>query len=389
MSLLKTVVLEASSHSNSKSVFRIPSQDKLIMPELRLCNFGVVTGGSATGSEKFCYGQGVYSLIKAVRLYSNNVLIDQCQDCSRYMVLKNLAGSSSYIFDVKQKTLCSNVNMQDAYNDQGLTGFKLLTNKLLGRIDLSDCLPFLSSVVALYNMPGELRVEVEYNSDIPTIFSDDGNSADAAFVFNVNQPTLLYTQETDDKAISMAAKEMPSKFMWATWEREFVQGLGNNQVNVPRVRAFDNKFVDVLLIQKILNGAAHPKLGYGYSHALVGEKSNYVVNGSKQLLFSGHDSHAKASAQVADMLGDLVIPFNAWDNMAANADNIMVDDFATINGKLSWNAIQLSRVINRLDIEMSFTQPNAGDTCDLWVWGRVFKFAVKDDKGNWMVGYTS
>ena len=395
MSLLRTVVLEPSSHTNTKTVFRIPSGGKLIMPELRVCNFGVTTGGTADGNETFNYGQGIYALIRNVRLYSNNILIDQCQDCAKYLVLKNLNSTTNYCYDVKQRTLCSNVNMQDEYF-AGFTGLKPIINKLIGRLDLSDVLNFLSAVPMLYNMP-ELRVEIEYNTDVTDIFSTDGESRDEDFTFAVNQPTMLYTQEMDDGKVAEAKGDMPKNVAWFAWEREYIQGLPQ-QLSVPRVRAFDSKFVDKLVVQKLwydLPGVGQPlvlneRLGPGSSKALGGEKINYIINGSKQLMFNGHDTAARRNAQVNDLLGPLVIPFNTWNIMAEPVtNNIMFPSMSDLNGALSWDAISVGKVVNRLDLEFFYNDNTiaAGDRVDVWVWGAVLKFMTITDKGQIVCGY--
>jgi hypothetical protein len=390
MSLLRTVVLEPSSHTNTKTVFRIPSAGKVLMPELRVCNFGAVTGGTADGDETYNYGQGIFSLLKAVRLYANNILIDQCQDCSRYLVLKNLNSTTNYCYDVKQLTLCSNVNMEDEYVT-GFSGLKPIVSKLLGRLDLSDVLPFLNAVPMLYNMP-ELRIELEYNSDVESVFSADGNSGDAGFTFGVNMPTMLYTQEMDEGKIADVKGDMPKTVAWFTWEREFVQGMQNELTNVPRVRAFDSKFVDKLVVQKLFNSAAggqNPRLGFGRSDALGSEKINYLINGSRALMFNGHDLSARRSAQVSDLLGPIVTPFNAWDITCAATQDIMFPSMFELTGSLSWDAISVGKVINRLDLEIFFDDDRIGadDSVDVWVWGACLKFLNITDKGQIVVGY--
>ena len=387
MSLLRNVVLEPSSHTQTKTVFRIPSAGKLLMPDIRLCNFGVSAKQNGTDLETYNYAQGIYSLIKAVRLYSNNILIDQCQDCSRYLPLQNLSGSTEAVYDIKQKTVCSNVNLNTSLVDK-VVGLKERTTNLLGLLSLKACLPVLSSLEMLYNMPGELRVEIEYNTAKELIFSNDGNGRGANFSFTVSQPTCLYTQEMNEEVVAKAASEAPKKFMWFTWEREYIQSMPMNVNNTPRVRAFDNKFVDVLVTQVIREPQiSHPKLGYGKSDALQNQRLNYVVNGSKLMMFNGQDLAARRVAGVVDSLGDLVVPFNAWDNSVANADDTMSKDLVALGGSLSWSCVSLGRVINRLDLEFYFSGIAPANDVDLWVWGRILKVATMDAKGNWVVGY--
>lgn len=387
MSLLRNVVLEASSHTQTKTVFRIPSAGKLLMPELRLCNFGVTTGGTADGLETYAYAQGIFALIKAVRLYSNNILIDQCQDCGRYLSLMNLAGSTSGVYDVHQQTLCSNVNLAQYGQFSGLKVF--LNTKLLGRLDLSDVLPFLDSMPMLYDMP-ELRVEIEYYTNKNDIFSNDGNVQDAGFTFTVNQPTMIYTQEMDDGKVSSMKGEAPQKAAWFAWEREYIQGLINDSLSVPRVRAFDNKFVNTLVVQKLFADAPETTglLKNGRSDVLGNNRVNFVLNGKKLLPLNGHDTPARAMAQVADLMGDLVVPFNAWQLMAPAANQSMLKDLSDLSGGLSWDAVSIGTTVNRLDMEFYYSDARA-DLTDVWVWGQVLKFMTITPSGQIVVGYQS
>jgi hypothetical protein len=386
MSLLRNIVLEASSHTQTKTVFRIPSSGKLLMPDIRLCNFGVSSKVNGTGLESYCYGQGIYALIKSVRLYSNNILLDQCNDCSRYMALQNLKGAPDTVLDIKQKTLCSNVNLQDSWFGT-VSGLKPITHNLLGLLSLKSCLPLLESMDVLYNMPGELRVEIEYNTDKTEIFSNDGNGRGNDFSFTISQPTCVYTQETNEEQIAAIAADVPKKYMWFTWEREYIAALTGGINNTPRVRAFDNKFVDLLVVQKIRDpNVSQVKLGFGRSDALPNERLNYIINGSKQLMFNGQDIAARSTAALVDSLGDLSIPFNGWTKMVPAGDTSMTGDLALLNGQLSWACVSIGKVINRLDLELYFTGVGA---VDVWTWGRILKIAQVDDKGNWVVGYVA
>lgn len=391
MSLLRTVVLEPSSHTNTKTVFRIPSAGKLLMPELRICNFGVTTSGTANGQETYTYGQGIYALLKAVRLYANNILIDQFQDSSRFLVLKNLNTTTNYGYDVNQRTICSNVNMQDEYAP-GFTGLKPILNKLLGRLDLSSVLSFLNAVPMLYNYP-ELRVELEYYTDVTSIFSEDGNSGDPGFTFQVNMPSMLYTQEMDEDKLALVKGEAPKMIAFFAWEREFIQSVNFGQLQSPRVRAFDSKFVNKLVLQKLWNvgrgRTQNVKLGYGRSDAFSSEQINYIINGSKQLMFNGHDLPSRRSAQVNDLLGPIVTPFNSWNTMSDATQLIMFESMYDLTGSLSWDAVSVGRVINRLDVEMTFNDDRFGedDTLDVWVWASVLKFVNVLPSGQIVVGY--
>lgn len=380
MSMLRTVVLEASSHTQSKTVFRIPSQGHLIMPDIRLVNFGVSATQNGNGLESFAWSQGIFALIKSIRLYANNVLVDELKDASRVLCLEALKGNSSYCFDSKSVLLGTNVNLEpETYN--GKSGLKYVAPKLLGRLSLEDVLSVCKTATSFNNWPKEIRVEVEYNTDKMVVFSNDGNGHAGNFSFTVSQPTCLYTEEMAEEVLKDLTQKGGS-LMFQEWEREYIASVPQNVNNQIRVRAFDNKFVDSVVLQMIKDGQVDAYLGYGKSDVLAGQKVNWIVNGSKLLSFNGLDTAARCAGAMADYTQAMVVPFNGWDAQPANVS--ATANLGRVSAKLGWCPVYLQTVINRLDLEVLHTEVVP---TDIWVWGRVVKFMSYDEMGNVVVGY--
>lgn len=397
MSLTRTVVLESSSHTNTKTVFRIPSKGKLILSQLRLVNFGIESLSHTDGNENFAWASGVYSLISAVRLYSGNVLLDELKDAHRYLSLANLTGTTSYNWDVRNKTLCSSVNVEtEALVENKKLDLKPKANKLLGMVDLSDFLAICESTPAFWDWP-DMRVEVEYNTKKEFIFSSDGQGRRVGLTWTVSQPTMLYTEEMDEMTIKQTAsalsKNGASSLVFNCYEREYLAEVPDDVQNSVRLRAFDNKYLDSLVVQVIdpayddVGLQLSNKLCQGRSDMVDGLKLNWMLNGSRLLPFNGLDTAARQCANMADYTVDMVVPFVGWDQLAP-ANNV-VEEFVDkqvnlLQGHLHWISVDIKNMVNRLDMDIYH---NGNGPVQMWVWGYVTKFVTKDSKDNIVVGY--
>jgi len=400
MSLTRTIVLEASTHSNTKSVFRIPSKGKLLLSKLRLVNFGISSLSHSTGLENFAYGSGVYSLISSLRLYSGNVLLDEIKDAHRYLSLANLMGTTSYNWDVRQKTLCSSVNVESLQFEDiepvARVTLKPKADKLLGMVDLSDFLSVCEATPAFWDWP-DMRLEVEYNTRKEYIFTNDGEGRRAGLTWVVSQPTLLYTEEMDEDMIkttvSKLTKAGATSLVFNCYEREQLATVTDGVQTSIRVRAFDNKFLDSLIVQVINPDYDNPlagsgtKLLQGRSDMVDQLKLNWMLNGSKLLMFNGFNTPARQSASFADYTVNMVTPFNGWDILDpadAVVEEFISADVNALSGHMHWTSVDIKSMVNRLDMDIFH---NGNDPVDFWVWGYVTKFINKDAQNNIVVGY--
>jgi hypothetical protein len=399
MSLTRTVVLEASSHTNQKTVFRIPSKGKLILSQLRLVNFGIESLSHRDGNENFAWGSGVYSLISAVRLYSGNILLDEIKDAHRYLSLANLTGTTNYNWDVRNKTLCSSVNVETELllDDLNKLELKPKANKLLGLVNLSDFLAICESTPAFWDWP-DMRVEVEYNTKKEFVLSSDGQGRRPGLTWTVSQPTMLYTEEMDEMTVKQTAaalsKNGATSLVFNCYEREYLASVPDTVQSSLRLRGFDNKYLDSLVVQVIDPAYDLPenqstnKLCQGRSDMVDSLKFNWMLNGSRMLPFNGFDTAARQAASMADYTVQMVVPFNAWDQLVPG-DNV-VEEFISkevnlLSGHMHWTSVDVKALVNRLDIDIFHNSANG--PVEMWVWGYVTKFVTKDSKGNIVVGY--
>lgn len=390
MSQPRTNILEPVTHNNKKTVFRIQSDARVIYSDMRLVDFGLSAVAGATGQENFAYASGAYALIKNIRLYSGNTLLDQCQDVDRIMGHHMLRGTTMDKFDLDQKLVCNSLNIRenlvDAVNNEYQTDLQPLANKLLARLKVDEMLLLLKSVSYFAGWAGDLRLEIEYNTDPTVVLASDGVQG----AMTVNRPSLVFEDEMDEQTTMDLIKEQSGRLslVWNTYEREYLASLTSG-LNAVRIRAFDNKMVNHLLMAVgLANGAASGDLGHGYSLEL-GQRVNFIVNGMRLLPLSGMDTAARRAASAADqsVLG-LCVPTGCHD--ATELDPTAQVDFSetlfALFGKIAWSAVELNQVINRLDLEFvlpaDYVEQNSA-----YVWASVMKFLVKDANGGIVVGY--
>lgn len=388
MSQPRTNILEPVTHNNKKTVFRIQSDSRVIYSDMRLVDFGLSAVAGATGQENFAYTSGAYALIKNIRLYSGNTLLDQCQDVDRIMGHHMLRGTTMDKFDLDQKLVCNSLNIRenlvDAVNNKYETDLQPLANKLLARLKVDEMLLLLKSVSYFAGWAGDLRLEIEYNTDPTVVLAADGVQG----AMTVNRPSLVFEDEMDEQTTMDLIKEQSGRLslVWNTYEREYLASLGAG-LNAIRIRAFDNKMVNHLLMSVgIANGAASDDLGHGYSLEL-GQRTNFIVNGMRLLPLSGMDTSARRAASAADqsVLG-LCVPTGCNNLQPAVFQTYFSDTLFALFGKLSWSAVELNQVINRLDLE--FVLPaDFQAQYSAYVWASVMKFLVKDANGGIVVGY--
>jgi hypothetical protein len=385
----RTNILEPTTHTNKKTSFRIQSANRVIYSNLRLVDFGISSVVGQTGQECFAFGSGAYALLKNVRLYSGNTLLDQCLDCDRIMGHHMLRGSTMDKYDLDQPLVGSSLNIRlqqvDPVDELYDTALQPLANKLLARIKLDDCLPLLKSLDYFAGWAGDLRVELEYNTDPTVVLADTGSQG----AMTVSRPSLVFEDEMDDMTReSLIAEQETVPVSWFCWEREYISTLGAGLTGV-RVRAFDNKMVQyAIMAVHFANGAPADQLGNGYSLE-EGQQVNWVVNGMRLLPLSGMNSAARRAASAADasILG-LCVPTGCNDTteVAAADQNEFSDPLFALFGQLSYSAYELNTVINRLDLE--FTLPADYEAVrSAYIWGSVMKFLTKSADGSIVVGY--
>lgn len=380
-------------HSNTRTEFRIPSADKIILTNMRLVDFGAVLGAGELPAS-YCIVSGVYSLIKNIYLYSGSVLIDQMRDCSKYMSIKNQKSTSADMFALNQRLLCSN-NVLEAVgniNDPELSQqveMNQNTNQLLGRIPLSQIFGLLRATDT-FNMWNDLRLVIEYNTATSEIFQANNGVRPANW--SINTPLLatdeLVVDQQGRDAMMKQGREVSLVFQQVDRERWYIPA--NSNYYSQRLRAFDSHTLSNLLIQT-RTAAVDDQLCTAYSQAIAGEKINLVVNGKKLLPYQGADTPNKKLAMFQDSFGATVCFTGENDilNVAEDTEDYYLDEAHALLGKLSYFGCDVLNRINTLDVEYTrFVDPDVdAPLLELWAFGSVSLYLKKSADGKIVLGY--
>lgn len=388
-------------HSNTRTEFRIASADKVVLSNLRLCEFGVskVTPvGTNPDEASYVRGAGLYALIKNIYLYSGSVIIDQMRDVSRFMGFKNLIMNSAEAEDLNRFLLCSNsaVGLSTGFDEEAnRVEYSQQLNKLIGRVPLSQIFSLLNAT-DFFNSWNDLRLVIEYNTDVRDIFSNAGNLIRPAS-FTVNTPLLAFDELVmglnERDVMLKEAKQVKLAYEQVERERWYVPA--NQPYYSQRLRAFDEKIVSRVVVQTAIPNSFSDSMGRSYSKAVLGEKINFVVNGRKFLPYQGADTPAKKLAMCLDSFGD-VMTFTgqndiiAEDNIPEVYDNSTQSTLEGSNGMSLLSCDILNRVTT-LDCEyardVTIMGVSTNVELEMWAFGAVSMYLVKNADGTVQTGY--
>jgi hypothetical protein len=387
---LRTDYLVPFYHSNTRTEFRISSADKIILTNLRLCDFGAVLGMAFPTS--YCRTAGLYSLIKNIYLYSGAVLIDQMRDCSKYMAIKNMKSTSADIYDLNQRLLCSNNVLEPvgtSFSPETAPSVNMNdnTNQLLGRVPLSQIFGLLRSIET-FNMWNDIRLVIEYNTDPNEIFQAPRPAVGA---YTINTPLLA----TDELVVDEAGRDAMMKtgrsvsVVYQQIERERWYVSAGTSYYSQRLRAFDTRILSSLIIQTLDSVNADDQLCRNFSSTVTGEKMNLVVNGKKLLPYQGADTPQKKTAMFQDTFGSHICFTGENDllNLAENEVTLAYGDEAlALQGSLSFFGCDVMNRIATLDVEYA-REVGVTPQLELWAFGQVSLYLKKDASGKIVMGY--
>jgi hypothetical protein len=388
-------------HSNTRTEFRIYSGEKVVLSNLRLCEFGcssVVPPAGRPAEASYTRGAGLYSLIKNVYLYSGSVLIDQLKDCHRFMGFKNLIMPSSEAEDLNRFLLCSNsaLELTDGNDDEAnRIDYLGNLNKLIGRVPLAQVFSLLTAV-DFFNGWNDLRLVIEYNTNVNEIFSNTAN-VPRPTGFTVNTPLLAWDELVmglnEKDAMMKEGKQVKVAYEQVHAERWYVPL--NQSYYSQRLRAFDEKIVSRLVLQTAVPNQFSDTFGRCYSRPILGEKINLVLNGRKHLPYQGADTPNKKLAMCVDSFGD-IMTFTGQNDINFSADLTQVfanSAQASLEGNngMSLLACDVLNRVNSLDVEyardLSVMGVSFPAELELWAYGAVSMYLVKNADGTVQTGY--
>tara|TARA_R110000744_G_scaffold20278_5_gene53243 strand:- start:1315 stop:2595 length:1281 start_codon:yes stop_codon:yes gene_type:complete len=198
---IQTKYLDPVSHSNSRTVFRLPN-DEQYYPNFKLSDLGVLTDADTTYTKG-----GIYGMIRSIAIYSGQEQIDRLEDVSRYANFKNRLNTNSSNKDINKYNnrsglgyeidMAQQITHVRAANSVNAT----IVPHNLGLIQLSDVLPVLRNL-SLWDTSKlqNSSLVIEWNSDVINFLQDTSKT-----VASVVRPVLIcdnITGSPDVKALN-------------------------------------------------------------------------------------------------------------------------------------------------------------------------------------------
>lgn len=383
-----THILDPIYHSNKRTEFRIPSDGRVLLSGLRLVDFGAMNAKDNAGQAIEAYylqASGILGLIRQITLLSNNQVLDQLRDASKYLTFKNLQQTNETLKNLNQYMVKSTLLVENTGDDIDMNApLDNTVNGLQGRLNLGAVFPMLKATNTLANVH-DLRLVIEYNQSASDIFVNATQPAS----FDISEPALLVDELLGSNADSVS-KELNIAFPAVEVERINVpQHTGLQSVN-NRLKAFDNKVLHSLVIMTDPD-SANDVLGHNRSQPQPNERYQFTLNGRKLLPLTGIDSVNRKLAMVSDSVGTFfALQGSQYPTMSAAKQAFYVGSANDILNENSYAVVDVFATCNELVFEY---QRDNGATqmsvADMYVFGRVEKYVKKDKAGRLTLGYVA
>jgi hypothetical protein len=314
------------------------------------------------------------------------------------MGFKNLIMTSAEAEDLNRFLLCSSsaVALTDGNDDEAnRVDYLGNLNKLIGRVPLSQIFSLLNAT-DFFNSWNDLRLVIEYNTDVRDIFAYSGSLPRPAS-FTVNTPLLAWDELVmglnERDVMLKEAKQVKLAYEQVERERWYIPA--NQPYYSQRLRAFDEKIVSRLVVQTAIPNSFSDEMGRSYSKAILGEKINFVVNGRKHLPYQGADTPNKKLAMCLDSFGDLMT-FTGQNDIISedNIPQVYANGAqSTLEGSdgMSLLSCDILNRVNTLDCEYARDTSVGGVSTvvelEMWAYGAVSMYLVKNADGSVQTGY--
>lgn len=236
-----------------------------------------------------------------------------------------------------------------------------------GWLDLVEVFPMLRNLSFLHTgLFKKLRVVLEYEnmtSSTNTVLNNEVSSSSNRTV----EPLLIADEVKDDKLSEEFLKNLKG-FKYISYENDVdvlpvIDTSSDSvveQVKTFRMRGFDKKRVERLLVVKQQTRAQRTKYLNMGSKAQVNEKYQIYVNNSELLPFNSAMRHNERLGMLHDVYGtcNTTPGMNLPDMELGTA---IVADFENKKGELDYFAVNVANVVNDLQIKYQRTGLNASD----------------------------
>jgi len=403
----KTDVIDAIYHNNERSEIRL-KQGKIYTGNIRLGNLGCTITNPA---QEFMYNStsGVYSLIQEIYLYDGTTQLDVLRDAHHMFGFRNIQQSgmkmnkNAFNFNVNQQ-LCGLNNSFDVERDPQDTSARPLLVDVInnedyfasndsattfkGWMNLQNHFPFLQQMV--YDLGGEgmqlldtsvfrdFRIIIVWRSSAELLSCFQGITAGLSA--NILQPQVYVDEVLNPLKLPQS---LNFQYMSYVLDKVFCDGQAGGAgpiavTNVRRCNAFNNKYVNKLLIMSVdiadlTNADANGVNGIKCDGSKIksAESFQITVNGDTLFNFGGVDNPSRKLHFLLDSWGNVNIPLLSYLDPAVANQIGCSQQVLNLSGKMSYLGCLIQKKVAELNVQYSRTAPQNDAGVYLYVWGEL------------------
>ena len=349
----RTQLQDPTSHTSSRTLWRIPAGVKYLTQKLRVINFRVTNNSSLP---IYFRQNGIYELIKQISVENfNGVVIDSITSMDYLgQRMAHMENGASQMFGRQMfQNMCLSVT-------NPLMGQLALTEvqgkddatKIWAHIDVSFALQYLQARMVANE---GLQIVITWNTDYTQTWGFDGI------------PVLAFDEVLAPIPVDKAQNVVFNTIIPDRLDIEVVGGIAQPVQQITRLNSFFQQYIKNLYY---FNATPNSQLDAPFTYwqyspfAAKEEQFSIVIDGRKILTLAGIDTDAKKLASFSDWTGSAGLPGVAsyYADITANTVKwgLYNPNLAQkMNGNLSWGALGINQFVNS-DITIEYQATSNG-----------------------------
>jgi hypothetical protein len=414
-SSIETVEVQANSHTNNRTEFKLGNRDAVYLSNMRLCRIGAVFSAGGQGINRLA---GVYSCIRRIELLDGNVSLDVLNDFNYWAGFRQYNRTNDYNISSAGE-LSKNVmgflpltapngyagGNLDAYplespsDGQGWGNTEAVTPKawlsLKDVLAVCDELDYFST--RTFN---NLRLVVEWETN-PLILSPGTTET----ISSVIRPYLMVDEVVDDNVkMQMARSFRGGLYRPIESTQLFSPAITSDSSESYTLTGFNQKTINRMIIMKnpqssdailstsygILSSKQLGEVGDANGQNITSRQQwQLQVSGANLLPGNGYDSEAQIMAGLSDSWGDCN---SVWLNprVGESRVNDIVTDAANRVGWTSYINFDVNQYVKQLVLKVNrpyLASTYYSDALQLRCFAEVNKAIIVNPDGTYTVRY--
>jgi hypothetical protein len=315
-----TEELQANSHSNSRTVFKLGSVDKVYLTNMRLMNIGVISSASGVPINRL---SGLYSCIRRIEILDGDVSLDLMDNFNDWAQFRNYNKPNDKLISEMTRTSKNDMGFMAYHQGQNsgsdFRAHNLDTPNQVSTLEITDASTakawmsmkdFVSILDDFQFLPtrifNNLKIVIEWETDIQNISPGTGAS-----ISEIVRPWLVVDSIADEQM----KMDIVRNYKGGLYRPIEVASVYSPSIIADKSQSwtltgFNNKTVNRMVLQKAPTSTTVSTYGkldsVGLHDASETNTQEYqlVVSGQNLLPENGYDSLAKCLRSVTESWGD-------------------------------------------------------------------------------------